>query len=237
MKVSICNLTKKYGEKIALDNVSLEIENGVCVILGLNGAGKTTLLRLLTDTLTRTDGKILLDGTDILALGRAYRAMVGYVPQEQAYVGEFTARSYLYYMAELKSIPKKEAKCSIEKLLKQFNLVEAADIKMKKFSSGMRQRAMLCQALLGNPQIIILDEPTVGLDMRERISFKKYIKELSENRIIIYCTHIISDVQSLAEQVILLKGGKLIKVCTISEIENESGDGQDLESAVLRYIL
>lgn len=241
MKLKVSGLSKKYGEFLALDNVAFEMEEGIYAILGLNGAGKSTLINLITDNLKRTSGEITLDGEDVLKMGSKYRELIGYMPQEQAYIGEFTARSYLYYMAELKGIRKKEAKSVITRLLNQFNLENSADKKMSTFSGGMKQRTILCQALLANPKILILDEPTAGLDIRERINFKEYIKAVSQNKIVIYCTHVVSDIENIADEIIMMKAGKIVKKCGIEQLMSElpegaGGEYNDLERAFLYFL-
>lgn len=241
MKLSVSNLTKKYGGFTALDGVSFEMEEGIYAILGLNGAGKSTLIHLITDSLTRTGGTILFDDKEILKLGARYRDCIGYMPQEQAFYGDFTGRSYLYYMASLKGLKKKEAHIQIRQLLEQFNLEDAADKKMQAYSGGMRQRAVLAQALLGDPKILILDEPTAGLDPRERLNLKNYIKAISANKIVIYCTHVVSDIEHIADMVMLMKAGKILQMCTVSQLyaqipKTDTQNIADLEQAFMYYM-
>ena len=175
MKLELKNLTKKYGNFTALDNMTITFEPGIYGILGANGAGKSTMMNLLTDNIDRTEGKILFDdnsvkgGVDILKLGKDFRKALGYMPQQQSFYEHMTAQTFLYYMAELKAIPKKQAKSEIEKLLSVTNLSEVRHKKLGGFSGGMKQRALLCQALLGNPKVVILDEPTAGLEPKERL--------------------------------------------------------------------
>lgn len=242
MRLTIENLTKKYGNFVALDNVSCELEQGIYAILGLNGAGKSTLIHLITDTINRTDGRIIYDGVEILELGSKFRAILGYMPQEQAYIGEFSVLSYLYYMAELKGVSKKQAQKVIVELLDEFGLSNVAHKRMNRLSGGMRQRAILCQALLSNPKLLILDEPTAGLDIKERMNFKSFIKGISKDKIIIYCTHILSDVEDIADKVILMKMGKIVKMGTIESLYKEfiNRDGgrtiNELEKSFLKYL-
>lgn len=238
MKLSVVNLSKKYGGFTALDSVSFELEFGIYGILGLNGAGKTTLINLITDNLKRTSGNIYLDGAEILTLGGRYRDLLGYMPQEQGYYGAFTARSYLYYMASLKGIQRKTAIKRIDSLLQRFHLEKAADQKMSTYSGGMRQRAVLCQALLNDPKLLILDEPTAGLDPKERIQFKAYMKSIAANRIVLYCTHVVSDIEEIADQVLLMKGGRIVKMCPAKDLCAELPENRawNMEQAFLYYM-
>ena len=207
MELRMEQLTKYYGKTLALDHLSVTLREGVYGILGPNGAGKSTWMNLLTDNIRRTAGTILLDGKDILDMGRAYRSLIGYMPQQQGLYEQMTGRAFLYYMAGLKGLKKKAAEAQIEELLRIVNLAEDAADKMKNYSGGMKQRILLAQALLGNPKILILDEPTAGLDPKERIRVRHYIAELSKERIVLLATHIVSDVESIADEVLLLKKG------------------------------
>ncbi len=202
--------------------------------MGLNGAGKTTFINLLTDNISRTDGEILYNGTEIKKISEKYREKIGYMPQEQGYYPDFTGREYLSYIAGLKGIRNKKDK--VTEVLQQFNMQDKADIKIKKYSGGMRQRIVLAQTMLNEPEIIILDEPTVGLDPLERKRFKSYIKDISKEKIVIYCTHIISDVTDLADKLILMKNGQIVKSCDIKEAADEVSDDKTLEDVVLSYI-
>ena len=211
MKLQICQLCKKYGSKVALDHFSFDFECGVYGIIGANGAGKTTLMNLITDNVKRDSGQILWDGRDILDLGKKFRAVVGYMPQQSGIYGEYSAREFLRYIAELKEIPRKKAKGQIEELLNIVNLKEVSHKKLGGFSGGMKQRVLLAQALLGEPKLLILDEPTAGLDPKERLRLRNYIIELSKDRIVFLTTHIISDIESTANEILLMKNGQLIK--------------------------
>ncbi|MGN0317786.1 MAG: ABC transporter ATP-binding protein [Lachnospira sp.] len=216
------NISKKYGATEALKNTSLELTDGIYALVGLNGAGKTTLINLLTDNIKRTTGTITYNGTEIKKLGSKYRNIIGYMPQEQGYYKNFSGREYLAYIADLKGI--RHRKEVVDSMLKQFNLQSKADDRISSYSGGMKQRLMLAQVLLNNPEILILDEPTTGLDPVERDNFKQYIKELSKDKIIIYCTHIISDITDLAERIIVIKNGVVQEKMYSDIIKNNSVD-------------
>ena len=235
MELRIEHLTKKYGEKVALRDFSYTFTPGIYGILGANGAGKSTLMNLITDNVKRTDGQILWDGTDILKLGKSFRAKLGYMPQQQGMYNDFCARAFLRYMAEVKKIPKKQAREQIEQLLDVVNLREDAHKKVGGFSGGMRQRVLLAQALLGDPQILILDEPTAGLDPRERLRLRQYISDLAQNRIVFLTTHIVSDIESIAHDVLLMKNGQLVKHGAPEALIASCG-GKDLEDVYMAYL-
>ncbi|MDO5402565.1 MAG: ATP-binding cassette domain-containing protein [Eubacteriales bacterium] len=212
------NVTKKYGSFEALKRTDIKLTNGIYAILGLNGAGKTTFINLLTDNIVRTSGSICYNGTEIKKLGSRYRNIIGYMPQEQGYYEEFSGREYLAYIAGLKGIKSKRK--VVDAMLNQFNLSVKADIKIKNYSGGMKQRLMLAQALLNEPQILILDEPTTGLDPVERTRFKEYIRELSKEKIIMYCTHIISDITNLADKILIIKNGRIFEDTQVEMLRN-----------------
>lgn len=235
MELTIRSLTKKYGEKVALRDFSYTFTPGIYGILGANGAGKSTLMNLITDNVKRTEGEILWDDTDILKLGRSFRAILGYMPQQQGMYSDFSARAFLRYMADIKELPRKKARSQIEELLKLVNLKEDAHKKLGGFSGGMRQRVLLAQALLGEPQILILDEPTAGLDPKERLRLRIYISDLAENRIVFLTTHIVSDIESIATDVLLLKDGALVRHGAPEELI-ASVQGKDLEDVYMAYL-
>ena len=235
MELVIRDLTKKYGEKVALRDFSYTFTPGIYGILGANGAGKSTLMNLITDNVKRTEGQILWDGTDILKLGASFRALRGYMPQQQGMYSDFSARAFLRYMADVKGLKRKQANKQIEELLELVNLKADAHKKLGGFSGGMRQRVLLAQALLGEPQILILDEPTAGLDPKERIRLRKYIADLAENRIVFLTTHIVSAIESIATDVLLMKDGALVKHGTPEELI-QSMQGKDLEDVYMAYL-
>lgn len=221
MKLEIKNLTKKYGDNVALDNLNLTFEPGIYGILGENGAGKSTLMKLLTDNIKRDSGSILYDNVDILNMKEKYREILGYMPQQQGFYENMTADAFLHYIAKLKGINKKEISEQIDNLLRITNLEDVRYKKIKSFSGGMRQRVLLCQALLGNPKIVILDEPTAGLDPKERIKIRNFISSIARNKIILLATHIVSDIESISNKIILMKKGRVIDVNSSYElIEN-----------------
>lgn len=214
MKLELIDLTKKYGDITALNKINITFTPGVCGILGANGAGKSTMMNLLTDNIKRDGGKILWNGTEILQLGKSFRQILGYMPQQQGFYERMTAESFLFYIADLKGIRKKQAAAEIERLLEITNLSNVRHKKMGGFSGGMKQRALLAQALLGNPKVVILDEPTAGLDPKERIRIRNFISEISQDRIILLATHIVSDIESVSDQILLMKNGCVVGMDT-----------------------
>ena len=235
MELVIENLTKKYGEKVALQKFSYTFAPGIYGILGANGAGKSTLMNLITDNVKRTEGQILWDGTDILKLGASFRKLLGYMPQQQGMYSDFSARAFLRYMADVKGIKRKQANQQIEQLLELVSLKDVAHKKLDGFSGGMRQRVLLAQALLGEPQILILDEPTAGLDPKERLRLRQYIADLAQDRIVFLTTHIVSDIESIANDVLLMKDGQLVRHGTPDELM-ASVQGKDLEDVYMAYL-
>lgn len=216
--LSLVNIRKDYGKFTAIEDLNLELEEGLYAMLAPNGAGKTTIIRMMTTLLFPTSGEILYDGENILEMGESYRKMVGYLPQQFGYYKSNTPVQYLSYLAALKKIPRQEAKRQIPKLLELVGLSEEANKKMKKFSGGMIQRVGIAQALLGDPKILILDEPTAGLDPKERVRFRNLLSSMSRNRIVVLSTHIVSDVESVANQVMLLKDHRLLLMDTVPNI-------------------
>ena len=233
MELRIEHLTKKYGEKVALRDFSYTFTPGIYGILGANGAGKSTLMNLITDNVKRNEGQILWNGTDILKLGKLFRGKLGYMPQQQGMYNDFSARAFLRYMARIKEI--KQADEQIEQLLDVVNLRDDAHKSLSGFSGGMRQRVLLAQALLGDPKILILDEPTAGLDPRERLRLRQYISDLAQDRIVFLTTHIVSDIESIAGDVLLMKQGELVRHGS-PEVLIASCGGRDLEDVYMAYL-
>ena len=210
MELSLDRLTKHYGSKIAVDHVCADLSPGVYGLLGANGAGKTTLMRMLCTVLESTSGEILLDGKKVTAMGAAYRDLLGYLPQDFGYYPEFRADDFLRYLSALKGIPKKQAKEKAAELLELVSLSDAAHKKIKTFSGGMKQRLGIAQALLNDPDLLILDEPTAGLDPGERVRFRDLIEQLGKHSIVLLSTHIVSDIEHIADQVLMMKDGQII---------------------------
>lgn len=214
MQLAIKDLTKKYGKNIALDDFSITFTPGIYGILGANGAGKSTLMNLISDNIKRDGGSITFDGKEILEMGKDFRKVLGYMPQQQGIYDKMTAVSFVSYMARLKGLKGREMHAHVEESLKLCNLWDAKNKAVGQFSGGMKQRVLLAQALLGDPKVLILDEPTAGLDPKERVRIRSFIKELAKDRVVLLATHIVSDIESIADKVLLMKKGKLLKMDT-----------------------
>lgn len=220
MELKINNLSKTYkkGAVKALDDFSITLTPGVYGLLGPNGAGKSTLMNIITDNLNADSGEVIYNGENIKKRGKDFRAVLGYMPQQQGLYDDFTLNRFLWYMAALKGLKRKEAKEKITKLLETVNLTDSAHKKLGAFSGGMKQRALIAQALLNEPEILILDEPTAGLDPKERIRIRNFISDIAEDKIVILATHVVSDIEFIAKEVILLKSGKLVACNNIAEL-------------------
>ena len=218
MELAIDRLTKQYKNKIAVDRVSIKLKPGVYGLLGANGAGKTTLMRMICDIQNPTSGQIKYNGTDIKKLGEDYRQVLGYLPQDFGYYPDFTAYDFLMYIAALKGLSKEKAEMRVNELLQIVNLENEKKQKVKTFSGGMKQRLGIAQAMLNNPKILILDEPTAGLDPKERVKFRNLISSFSQDKIVILSTHIVSDIEFIADEIIVMKAGKKILTGTPEEL-------------------
>lgn len=214
--LELCNISKKYNEKIALKDVSLKLDNGIYGLLGPNGAGKSTLMNIITGNLEPTEGTIKWDGKEVKELGSNYRSLLGYAPQQQGMYETFSGRRFLSYIATLKGISKSSMEDEINRVLLYVNMVGKSNQKIGTYSGGMKQRILIAQAIIGNPKLVILDEPTAGLDPKERVRIRERIAELSKDKIILVSTHVVSDIESIAKKIILIKTGKIIDYTNVN---------------------
>ena len=219
MRLTVDRLSKQYKSKIAVDRVSFNLTEGVTGLLGANGAGKTTLMRMITGILAPTSGDITADGIPVQT--EEYRAILGYLPQDFGYYPEFTAREFVQYIAALKGLDKNTAKRKTEELLELVGLSDVAGKKIKTFSGGMKQRVGIAQAIINDPKILILDEPTAGLDPKERVRFRNLIAEIGKDTVVLFSTHIVSDIEHIASNVMMMRDGQIIYEGAWSE---EQGD-------------
>lgn len=231
MELKTIELTKKFGSKTAVNHLNITLSNGVYGLLGANGAGKTTFMRLLCNIQTPTSGKIVLNGKNIAGLGEKYRDLLGYLPQHFGYYPDFTALDFLLYVSALKGLSDKSAKKRSKELLEAVGLSTESRHKIKTFSGGMKQRLGIAQAMLNDPHILILDEPTAGLDPKERVRFRNLISAFAKDRIVILSTHIVSDIEFIAEEIIMMKSGKILHFGKPQVITSEI-DGLVWECAV-----
>lgn len=220
MELTLKNITKSFKDKVAVNDFNVTLTNGIYGLLGPNGAGKTSLMRILADVSNATSGEVYLNGKSKTELGADYRDVLGYLPQDVGFYKSFTAQKFLEYVATLKGIDKDKASVKIDELLKFVNLEKDRKRKIGKFSGGMKQRLGIAQALLNDPKILILDEPTAGLDPNERIRFKNLISEISRDKIVILSTHIVSDVEFIANEILIMRNGELVEKATPVEILN-----------------
>lgn len=218
MELQLENLRKEFGGNAAVSGITAVLEPGIYGLLGANGAGKTTLLRMICGVLQPTAGQVCLDGIPIDALGAAYRDKLGYLPQDFAGYPQYSARDFLLYMAVLKGMTCSQAMPKIQELLRMVRLQEAANKKLRTFSGGMRRRLGIAQALLNDPDILILDEPTAGLDPKERVHFRNILEEYAQEKIVLLSTHIVSDLEAIAHKVFLMKAGRFQTQGTVSEL-------------------
>lgn len=233
--LQLCDITKRYKDKLALERVSLTLDTGIYGLLGPNGAGKSTLLNLITGNCKPTAGQITWEGKEIKCLGAQYRSILGYAPQQQGLYDSFTGRRFLSYMAALKGIPRKRQPEEIKGVLAYVNLSEAADRPIGAYSGGMKQRILIAQAMLGNPKLLVLDEPTAGLDPKERVRIRERIAALAEERIILVSTHVVSDIEPIAKEVILIKEGHILDRGTVQGLCRKYGcEAEGLEEVYMR---
>ena len=220
MELRLINIKKSYNNRktFAVNDFSVRLTPGVYGLLGPNGAGKSTLMNIITDNLRADSGSVLLNGKDILTLGADYRDLLGYMPQQQGLYDDFTGEKFLWYMAALKGMKKKDARIQIERTLGLVNLTDDRYKKLKSYSGGMKQRILIAQALLNDPKILIMDEPTAGLDPKERIRIRNFISEISKDKIVLLATHVVSDVEYISKEIIFMKAGKVIRHGTPGEL-------------------
>ena len=218
MELTFDSLVKNYDTVKALKGVSFTLTPGVNGLLGPNGAGKSTMMNILSGNLSQTSGRITFNGQDIRSMGKAFRKRLGYMPQQQALYPGFTAAQFLGYLATLRGMEKAEATDAVHRVLRQVELEDVASRKIKTFSGGMKQRLLIAQAILADPDVLVLDEPTAGLDPKQRIAIRNLIASLAERKIVIVSTHVVSDIAGIAKEILLLKQGELISQLPPAEL-------------------
>lgn len=231
--LEIKNLSKKYGKKVALNNISINLEYGVYGLLGPNGAGKSTLMKIITDNLSLDNGEIIYCGNNARKLGRDFLEKIGFAPQQQGLYDEFTGRRFLCYMGTLKGISRENLKNEIDRVSKAVNLLNQLDKKIGAYSGGMKQRIIIAQAIMGKPEILILDEPTAGLDPKERVRIRELLGSMAKDKIILIATHVVSDIQSISKEIIMIKGGKIIEKGTPESLIDKYAKGRSLEEVYM----
>ena len=236
--LELIKLNKHYGKKHALKDFSFTFTEGVYGLLGPNGAGKSTLMNLITDILKpdKDSGCINWNGDPINKLGKHYREHIGFMPQQQELYSNMTAQTFLGYIAALKGMPSKKAPTEIEKVLEQVELSDCADKKIGGFSGGMKQRVLIASAILGDPDLIIFDEPTAGLDPKQRVTIRRLTEQLAKNKIIIISTHIVSDIETIAKEILMIRSGEILAHGTVSELVKQVIDAEPtLENLYMQY--
>lgn len=223
MELKLEGITKSYnkGKTYAVNDFHAGFTPGVYGLLGPNGAGKSTLMNMITDNLDADSGSITLDGASIKKMGTAYRSLLGYMPQQQGVYDDFTGEKFLWYMAALKGLSRKDTKETIERILAVVNLQGDRYKKLKSYSGGMKQRILIAQALLNDPKILIMDEPTAGLDPKERIRIRNFISDISKDKIVLLATHVVSDVESISKEILIMKSGRVVRQGTPQELLSE----------------
>ena len=231
--LEIQEVSKSYGKKQALNHMNIKLTPGVYGLLGPNGAGKSTLMKIITDNLVPDSGQVLWNGNTIFKKNRAYRKILGYAPQQQGLYDNFTGRKFLGYMAALKEIPKNQVENEIETVAKRVNLQDRLEDKIKNYSGGMKQRLLVAQAFMGEPELLVLDEPTAGLDPKERVRVRETLEEIAGNKIILVATHVVSDIESIAKEIIILKQGELVAMDSPVNLIERFAEGEDLEQVYM----
>lgn len=233
----LSHVSKHYKKKLALNDFTYQFTNGIYGLLGPNGAGKSTLMNIIAGIYSPDKGGVITwNGINITALGEKYRQIIGYMPQQQALYDTFTGNRFLYYIAALKGLSLKEAEEQIPMLFEMLELTDCVNKKIGSFSGGMKQRLLIAQALLGAPKLILLDEPTAGVDPKQRVIIKQIIKKYRDNAVVLVSTHIISDIEDIADMIIMLKNGKIISDGTVSDLSSQISDNRDknLESVYMQ---
>lgn len=232
--LELSDISKQYKDKLALKHVSLTLDSGIYGVLGPNGAGKSTLMNIITGNVKPSQGKVLWNGQEISKLGSEYRSIIGYAPQQQGLYNAFTGKRFLAYMAALKGISKQEMPDEITRVLAYVNMKDAADRAIGTYSGGMKQRILIAQAILAKPKLLVLDEPTAGLDPRERVRVREKISALSEDKIILISTHVVSDIEPIAKEILLIKAGQIVDQDTVEGLCVKYGSSKGLEDLYMQ---